>query len=87
MVASEKGHSVSVSHFECKQEEECFYAVSASVDVVSQEDVVGVGRVSANFEEFKDVIKLSVDVATNGDRRPDSDSVRFVLKNFFGGFT
>jgi hypothetical protein len=52
VVASEEGDSVFVSDFEGEEEEEGFDAVSASIDVIAQEDVVGVGGVSSDFEEL-----------------------------------
>ena len=79
VVAPEEGDPVSVPDFEREEQEECFYAVPAPVDVVPEEYIVGVGRVSANFEEFEDVIKLAVDIAADGDGRPDSNSVGFIF--------
>ena len=41
------------------------YAEISSVDVVAQEEILGIGRRSAHFKQFHQIVKLSVNVATN----------------------
>lgn len=53
MVSPQKSDSVFIPDFEGQQHEECLNAVSASINVVSQEDVIGIGRVAPDLEELK----------------------------------
>ena len=86
VVASEEGYSVSVPHLEGQQEEEGLNAVPASINIVAQKYVVGVGRVAPYFEELEQVVKLPVDVAADGDRRSNFDNIGFVFEDLLGGF-
>jgi hypothetical protein len=83
VVSSEQGDSVFVPYFQSQKEQECFDAVSSSVDIVSQEDVVGVGWVSSDFEEFDQVIELAVDVSADGHWGFDVDCVFLLLEDLF----
>lgn len=48
MVASQDGDACWVSHFQGQQEENDFHGVVSSVDIVTHEQVIGVGQVTAN---------------------------------------
>jgi hypothetical protein len=87
VIASEQGDPVSIAYFEGEQHEEGLDAVPASVDVVAHENIVGVGRVASDFEEFKQVVQLSVDVPAYGDGRSYFDQVGLTLQDIFGRFT
>ena len=52
VVAAEDGDSVGVAHLEGDEESDCLDRVVATIDVVAHEEVVGVGRLSSNFEEL-----------------------------------
>lgn len=65
VVAAKERHSVGVADLQGQQKEKCLYAVVASVDVVAEEDVVGVGTLAAHFEELLDVVELSMKIAAN----------------------
>ena len=41
------------------------YAKVSSVDVIAKEEILGVGRRSAHFKQFHQIVKLPVDVAAN----------------------
>lgn len=87
MVSSEKGHSVFIPDLKGKEKEECFDTISASVDVISKENIVGVRRISANFEEFEEIIKLSMYISANSNWRPNFNSIGFILENVLCGLT
>lgn len=53
VVASEQGDPVFVPDLECQQHEECLNAVPSAIDIIAKEDVVGIWRVSSDFEELK----------------------------------
>jgi hypothetical protein len=67
MVASEDGDTMWESNFEGDEEGYGFDGVVASVDVVTHKEVICVGGVSADAEEFLEIVELAVDVAANGD--------------------
>ena len=87
VVAPEEGDPVLVADLEGEQHEEGFDAVPAAVDVVPEEDVVGVGRVAADLEQLQQVVELPVDVPADGHRRPHLNSVRLSLQDLLGQLT
>ena len=86
MVSSQKSDSIFVSNFQGQQQQKGFNAVFSSVNVISHENVIRVRRESTNFEEFKEVIELTVDIAANGDWWWDFDDVGFFAKDLLGLF-
>ena len=87
VVSSEEGDSVFVPDFQGQQQQECFDAISASVHIVTQKYVIGVGRISANFEQLKQVVQLPVDISTNSDWGSNLDYIGLVLQDFLGRLT
>lgn len=63
VIAADEGDPIGIPHFQCQEEQEGFDGVIAAVDEVSQEEVVFVGAFSPHFEEFNEVVELTVDVA------------------------
>lgn len=56
VVASQDRHTVSVANLQRDEEGDRLDTVVSSVDVVSHEEVVGVGRVASNSEELRQVV-------------------------------
>lgn len=56
MVSTEDGDSIAVSQFQTDEQCDCFDRVVASIDVVAHEEVVCVGRVATDAEEFGEVM-------------------------------
>lgn len=54
-----------------------------SIDVVTQEQILGVGHISAKLEEFEQIRKLPMDIATDPNRSLKLDNIGFSLQNFF----
>ena len=50
MISSQQSYSVLISDLQGQQHQESLNAVSASIHVVSQKNIVGVGRIASNFE-------------------------------------
>jgi hypothetical protein len=67
----------------CKEEADGLEGLLATVDVVTEEEVVSLRRETAIFEETQEVIVLAVDIAANLARRM-LDGGRFRLKTPFG---
>jgi len=53
MIAPQQSDSVLISDFQGQEQEECLDAISASVYIVAEEDVIGVGRVASYLEQFE----------------------------------
>lgn len=68
VVAPQQSYPVSVPHLQCQQHQEGLDAVSPSVHIVPEEDIVSVGWVAPNFKKLQKVVQLSVDISANGDR-------------------
>lgn len=75
MVAPEDGESFFVAHLDAEQQADCLEGIVAAVDVISQEEVVAVGDVSTDAEEFHQVVELTVDVAADVNRGSNIDHV------------
>ena len=71
MVAAKQSHLVRPSCLQHHQPGQGLQAVVASVHKVAHEDVVGIRRRAASSEQLFQVIELSMDVPTDGDRRGD----------------
>lgn len=56
VVASEDGDTVAVAQFEGNKEGDGFDGVIPPVDIITHEEVVGVGRVTANAKELREVV-------------------------------
>ena len=84
MVAPQNSDSFLVADFEAKQQAHCLKGIVAPVDIVSQEQVVGVRHMASNLEQLKQVIDLTVDVTADVDRRPHCDYVGLLSEYLFG---
>ena len=69
VVPSDESDAIRVPDFVCQEEKECLDRVVASIDKVSHEEVIRLRYISADFEEFFQVIKLSVNISTDRNRR------------------
>ncbi len=56
MISSQDGHSITITEFESDEQGDGFDGIVTSIDVVSHEEVVGVGRVATDAEEFREVV-------------------------------
>jgi hypothetical protein len=56
----------------------------AAIDVISQEDVVRVGKMTADFEKLEKIEELAVNIAANGDWSGEGFDIGFALKDFSG---
>ena len=83
MVTTKDCDSVGESHFECDEESDSLDRVVATIDVVTHEEVVCVGRLSTNFEKLAQIVELSVDIATNRHWCTYLLNVGLIYQNFF----
>ena len=63
MVASEHKEIFWIFNFVCKHEADGFDGLFSAVDIVAEEEIVGLSGKSCVFEEFDEVGVLSMDVA------------------------
>lgn len=68
VISSEQGDSVLVSDLEREQHEESFDAVPSPIDIIPEEDVIGIGRISSNLEELKQIVELPMNIPADGHR-------------------
>jgi hypothetical protein len=59
VVATENGDPVTVTELEGDEKRDCLNRVVASVDIVTHEEVVRVGRVATDAEELGQIVLLS----------------------------
>ena len=79
MIASEQEKVFRVLDLEREQEADHLHRLLAAVDVVAEEEVVGVGRKAAVLEKAQQVVELAVDVAAHFDRRLELEKHRLRL--------
>lgn len=83
VVASDEVDALRVAEFEADEEGDCFDAEEAAVDVVPEEEIVGVGTVAANLEDLNHVEELSVYVSHYRHRREDVHDIALLHQQLF----
>ena len=83
MVTTENGDAILIADFQGDEESDGLDGVVATIDVVTHEQVVGVGRLSANLEQLAQVVELAMDVTADRHRRTHLLHVRLVDQDFF----
>lgn len=67
MVSSQDGYSVSEAHLKGDKKSHGLNRVVSAINIISHEQVVGVGRLATDSKQFAQVVELSVDVTTDRD--------------------
>jgi len=83
VIATENSETILITHFQSDKQGDGLHWVVATVNVISHEEVVGVWGLAANFEQFTQVVELSVNVATNGHWCFHLRHIWLVDKDFF----
>lgn len=84
MISSKDGDSISKTHLKGNKEGHSLHRVVATIDVISHEEIVSVGRAATDLEELAQVVELTMDITTNCYRGTNFLHIRFVNQNFFG---
>ena len=84
MISSDQSNSVLVPNFQSQQKQKRFYAVETSVHEVPHEDVVRFRTISAHFEQLHQIVKLTVNVTANSNRRLDVLNVALLQQDVAG---
>ena len=83
VISSQDGDSVLETNLQGDEESHGLDRVVSSIDVVSHEQVVSLGRLSSNFEKFTQVVELTMDISTDGHGSLHCLHVRLFDKDFF----
>ena len=65
MVTTENEEVLRVLDLVCEEQADCLQRLLATIDVVTEEEVVGLGREAAVFEETEKVVVLAVDITAD----------------------
>mmetsp|Transcript_10877 Transcript_10877/g.30026 ORF Transcript_10877/g.30026 Transcript_10877/m.30026 type:complete len:251 (+) Transcript_10877:904-1656(+) len=84
VVASQDCDAVSVPHFERHEQRDCLQRVVSSVDVVTHEQIVRLRTRTPDAEEFRQIIKLPMNVSAHGHWRCHLLDVGLFLQDLFG---
>jgi hypothetical protein len=79
VISSQHEQRLRIGDLECVEVEHDFSAEAAAVDVIAEEEVLRVLRVSTDLEQSNEVEELSVDIAADGDRVLQLQHVRLRL--------
>ena len=83
MISPEQGDSTFIASFECQEKEECFNAISSPIDIIAHEDVIGVGRESAYFEQLEKIVELAMNVSADCDWAAHLHYIAFLFEDIF----
>ena len=82
MVTSKDSKSILKADLQSDEKSDCLDRVVSAIDVVTHEEIVGVGRLTTNLKQFPQIVELAVNVTADRDWSTDLLDVRFVNKDF-----
>mmetsp|Transcript_19392 Transcript_19392/g.56728 ORF Transcript_19392/g.56728 Transcript_19392/m.56728 type:complete len:305 (+) Transcript_19392:329-1243(+) len=82
VIAPEDKDSIGIADLEADQHGDGFDGVISPIDVIPHEEVVGIGRRSADAVQLHEIVPLAVNVAAHRDGRGDRLDVGFVGEMF-----
>lgn len=65
VVSANQGDSVRIPHLQSQQKQERFHTVVATVDEVTEKQVVGVGALASNLEQLNQIVELAVNITAD----------------------
>lgn len=71
VITTEDGDAVLIADLEGNEQGHSLDRVVTTINVVSHEQVVGVRRIASDAEQLHQVVKLTVNITTDGDRATD----------------
>ena len=83
MVTAENGNAFLKAYFEADKKCYCLHRVISTIDVITHEEVIRIGRAATDFEELHKIVELAVDIAADSDWAPNRLHIDLILKNFF----
>jgi hypothetical protein len=67
MVASQDGYSVFVADFQSDEKSDGFHGIITTIHVITHEQVIRIGTLTAYLEQLHEVMELAMDVTADGD--------------------
>jgi hypothetical protein len=67
VVSSQQRQPTRILDFETKKEADGLHGIKPSVHVITQKQIVGKRQIASDFKKLNQIVKLAMDVATNGD--------------------
>lgn len=84
VIATDQMNAVRVAQFETDQQRDGLDTKEAAINVVAEEQVVGVWTRAADFEDLEQVEELAVDVANDGYGSLDVDDIALLHEHLLG---
>ena len=84
VVSSKDRNTLGITNFETDEKCDGLDRVVSSINVVTHEQVVVVGYLPTNIEEFLQIVELTVYVTTNGNRCAHFCHITLILEYFLG---
>jgi hypothetical protein len=78
VVATEERDAVRVAKLQREEEQKCIKVEIASIDIITEEEIICIGALANDPKKFKQIQKLAVSVATYCYGSIDSDDIREV---------
>ena len=83
MVTSGKRDTIFVPDLKWHDKGHSFDGIVSSVNIVAQEEEIGIRGITCDSEEFDKVVELSMDIAIDGHRYPYRLHIWLFLQDFF----
>lgn len=84
VIAPGQSDPIGVPDLEGKQQTYSFDRIVTTIDIVSQEQVVRVGRLPSNGEELNQIVQLPMHIATDSHRGLDKLSIGLIGEDLLG---
>lgn len=81
VVASKDSYSFFVSDLQAEKQTNSLDRVVTSINIISKKQVVSVGDTASNFEEFHEIVELSMNVSTDVDWCSHIDNIGFFIED------
>jgi dsDNA-binding SOS-regulon protein len=84
VIATKKIKTSRITYFVSKKEGKRFDRIITAINVIAEKEVLRVWGKAALLEETEEIVELTMDVATDGDRRREIEKCAFLEKNIVG---
>jgi hypothetical protein len=81
VIATKNGDAILVSTLESDQQSDGLDRIVATVDVVTHEEVVGVGALAADTKQLLQIVKLAMNITAHRHRAADGLHVGLLYQN------
>ncbi len=76
MIATNQCNAIRVAYFESQQQQKSFDRIKTTVYKITHEQIVGVRAIVTHFEQFFQIIELTMNVTTNLENGTRQKSLR-----------